>query len=298
MKLFTTLSFFFLLTAALHASAPPSNTAITPSTKVTYQWLDYKITLEKGVAPKKPNVDGMNIETTDRLTVTKGTKAVKELEKRTLTLDSLGYRQFQGDTEPRAYLVVGSHSGGAHCCSGITTFQLTPTFKEVFAFEGDGNVNTKSFAPEAKTYIEITDPAFLYWHGPYATSAFVTIPLEKGPQGLQVCQDCPRQHMDERAIRGLAEKISEDKQLWQNAARMSKTDWPDGFYPGEVVQVVADLTYANKAALAEEFLDRAWPKDSPLKDKFKKDFRELMVKNPYWIPLGKKGYKLPFETQK
>lgn len=105
--------------------------------------------------------------------------------------------------------------------------------------------------------------------------------------------------MDERTIRGLAQKISEDTELWKNAAEQSsRSTWSDGFYPGEVVQVVADLTYGNKAALAEEFLDLAWPKDAPLKDKFKKDFRELMVKNPYWIPLAKKGYKLPFETQK
>lgn len=271
-QVFASVTFLFLSMSTQVVGAPQSSTAASTQ---HMKFEDITVTYLEGEDAQ--------------LKVQRRGKTLLSLKEYRISIALLGYCQFVGDARPQPYLVVLTHGGGAHGPSTLRGFLLKPTFQKVFDVTVDGSIALVKEDPLTHFLVEMSDPAFLYWHSSYAFSAFVPLRLKPGATetGLEISTAHMPQFPQESVVLALAHRFKADETLWHD---------PE-VYPGKVVEQVALLTYANKPALAERFLEEAWPHSHPGKAQFKKEFVELMDKNTYWQVLKRKGYMLPFTVK-
>lgn len=238
----------------------------------------------------KVEVFDRNSETREiaKVKITHKGKVVEEFEEYSINLSMAGYLTFMGEDGMKPYLVFNSWSGGAHCCAGITVYELAPQFKKSFALEIGNNVVMSQAAPDKDYYFQVVDSEFQYWHTSYAESAHILIELQRSKGKFKIIPK--NKIVDEVEILSIAKSIYDNTSYWETI-ELSKNE---PYYPGKLTEEVVNLIYLNKPELALKFIDIAWNPKNPYKEQFKKDLKEKLKSHTYWLQLEEKGYKLPF----
>lgn len=182
-------------------------------------------------------------------------------------------------------LAIEVFSGGAHCCFGYYAFSLGKPFqKMVYMDDIDAQFEVKDMDGDKIYEYTGCDDTFAYWNSGFAGSPMPKVILRYEGDRLYLASDLMRQLVPDSDV--IMEKVGEvrkEMEKFVNSPMRFDSGFPDFYSPlwGNML----DLIYSGWGDKAFEFLDLAWPKQKPEKDKFIAEFKKQLAKSHYWNEL-------------
>ena len=190
-----------------------------------------------------------------------------------------------GDGTPDVALEY--YTGGAHCCSEITFFELGDHVRQLETIDtANDRMTAIGKKPGGGLRFAFAEQAFAYWNINFAQSPMPTVIWEfdkadklvprfdlmrKSAPALAVLK---RKAAAARAKIPLSRYVNPDDNF---------NDWDDAFW-GEML----DLIFTGHEDLAWQYFDMVWPPKKKGKEKFLSDFKELLAQTSYgeWKKTG------------
>jgi len=182
---------------------------------------------------------------------------------------------FDFDGDGHDEIVVGTWTGGAHCCFGAIVLSTFGALKELGTVNfGDGDLNRlRDLDKDGRPEFEMYDWTFGYWHTDFASSPAPRVVVGFRDGRFAAVPELMRND------------LPTDKE-WKTllAARVGADD-PVAWRP------MLALVYSGHGDLAWTLLDAIWPgggpapkdfSDWPSKAAFKSDFLKQLKRSPYW----------------
>jgi len=200
-----------------------------------------------------------------------------------------------GDGQPD--LVISHWSGGAHCCFTFYVFNIGEKFQLVDVIDnGDGDLGKfVDIDNDGVLEFQGNDWSYGYWHECFAASPAPEIILkyQDGKYRLALAlmkKPLPSPEQEETLINEIRKDQSEVlKQIKEDMKTVGQTDadnfaWVknDFVLTSKVWGHMLELIYTGHPNEAWLFLDKIYPKRSPEKDAFIKDFKKKMSESKYW----------------
>ncbi len=170
-------------------------------------------------------------------------------------------------------LVVGTYSGGAHCCAGFSVFEIGTVFREVGFLNSmhDFSSHFEKRAGEKGLLFISSDFPFAYWKTSFNQSPVQNVIFRFCKGRYRLADDLMRKPPPTReTLRQMAQKISAPSADW--------TENP----PPVLWEAMLDLIYTGNAQSAWKLLDMTWPKGLAGKKQFLKEFKERLASGQYW----------------
>lgn len=184
-----------------------------------------------------------------------------------------------GDGRPLA--VLGSYSGGAHCCATLDFVTLddkprraatlalghgdVPEAADLFTdADGDGRIDLRLY-----------DQTFAYWIVSFAESPFTPIVVHWRDGRFRLNPAAMRKPpMTEAALEAAAAVVRGDER------------WTEGQPPPLLWETMLRSIFSGNAADAWALLARAWPPETPGREAFARDFRAKLKTSPWWLDVA------------
>jgi len=179
-------------------------------------------------------------------------------------------RDLTGDGVPE--LIVGTYSGGAHCCTGVLVVSLGETparLGQIDASDSEIAVDDTDAGP----VFRLLDMTFAYWNTSFAGSPApeVLLAWDAEAEAFAPAVDLMRQPPLPAA--DLAALVAEVR---------ADTDWRTRRFPPPTYWgTLLDLLYAGRSAQAERFATDAWGLSDDARGLFLEWFRDQLWQSPY-----------------
>ncbi len=176
-------------------------------------------------------------------------------------------------------VIVGSWSGGAHCCFSFEVFQLGKDFRRLVKLDAkdSGGAHFEDIDHDGKYEFISNDWTFAYWHASFAESPAPTVILRPqkdayGNFGYELALGLMRKSAPSRArLEAIINEIRAEQ------------DWKHRV-PVSLWAAMLNLIYTGNAGLAWDVLDQAWPKEKPGKSGFLGAFCDRLGDSNYFDP--------------
>ncbi|MGC2112206.1 MAG: hypothetical protein WA655_21990 [Candidatus Korobacteraceae bacterium] len=178
-------------------------------------------------------------------------------------------------------VLVGSWSGGAHCCFGFQVLQLGKEFKVLATLDAkdSGGAHFEDINHDAKYEFIADDWAFAYWHTSFAESPAPTVILRpKAEENSYV-----EYHL---ALDLMSKPAPTRAQLDSTIASIKSDEAWDKDVPPVLWRAMLDLIYTGHPDLAWEIWDQSWPAKKPGKAGFLGAFCERLSTSDYFYDLS------------
>ena len=187
-------------------------------------------------------------------------------------------------------VIVGSYSGGAHCCYEFHVYSLGITAKDTGELPGDDTQCVLAdLLGDGKYEAVGVDWIFSYWNAASAFSPAEVVILNPGKNGYTLAPDLMRTSAPSAsAFQALVNECQ--KEIPDDLPK----DKPFGITP-TIWKNMLPLIYSGHSDLAWKLLDKVWPagmrgnfedKKVPMtKDAFRKAFLEQLSASAYWAGL-------------
>jgi hypothetical protein len=179
-------------------------------------------------------------------------------------------------------LVVYEFTGGAHCCSEVSVFELGSSVKKIALIEGlhsppefvdlDGDS-----LPEVILY----DWTFAYWNTSFANSPAIDVILKYKGRKYEMAFDLMRKP-----------SLPNDD-LHRLAGEIKALEWWGNYPPVELWCEMLDLIYTGNMSQAWDLVELSWPSGIYPKELFLSPFKAQLQTSLFWKDVQKlnKGKK-------
>jgi len=185
-----------------------------------------------------------------------------------------------GDGSPD--VMLDYYSGGAHCCTTYYFIELPKSGPVAVRSVDTGNAGMMPIGknPKGGLRFETADNAWAYWNMSFAGSPMPSVILEfkdgeAVPNFALMKKPAPSTAVLKRKAAAARKKISDAPYTGEFG------EFEDAFW-SEMI----DLIFTGHEDLAWTYFDMVWPKAKPGKEKFLKDFKEVLG-NSYYAEKGK-----------
>jgi len=185
-----------------------------------------------------------------------------------------------GGRDPQ--VLIGSWSGGAHCCFKFRLLELGSKFRklaELDAADGD-YAHFEDLDKDGKYEFVGNDCTFAYWETSFAESPAPKVILrpttdKEGRVEYRLATDLmQRPAPPPEETRKLVAKIK------------SNDEWSDGV-PSALWSAILDFIYSGHPDLAWQIWNETWPESKPAKGGFLGAFCDRLTQSPYFFELTK-----------
>ena len=179
-------------------------------------------------------------------------------------------------------VILGSWSGGAHCCYKFVLLELGTKFRklaELDAADGDYS-HFEDLDKDGKYEFVTNDRTFAYWETSFAESPAPKIILraqtdKEGRVEYRLAMDLMETRA--RSPEELRKRIDKIK---------SNEEWSDGV-PPDLWSAMLDFIYSGHADLAWRTWNEAWPENKAAKGGFLGAFCDRLTRSPYFFDITK-----------
>jgi hypothetical protein len=178
-------------------------------------------------------------------------------------------------------VIVGSWSGGAHCCFSFRVFQLGNDFRLLANLDAkdSGGAHFEDIDHDGKHEFVANDWTFAYWHASFAESPAPKVILRPGA-------DKYGNFEYKLALELMRKPAPSQAELNTTINKIkSQPEWKE-HVPPSLWAVMLDMIYTGNASLAWEVLDQSWPKEKPGKRGFLGAFCERLSDSEYFFELS------------
>jgi len=194
------------------------------------------------------------------------------------------------DSAPAPQLVIGSYSGGAHCCFAYDIVSLGKSFAADAIDSADSPISLMGLGDGDTPDITYSDMAFAYWNTSFAQSPAGQVRLTWDKDRYRLVDagaGTQPQPSDAVLAAWQAEMTAAIKAL--PSPYVSIADQNNGKEGPQLDPVIwshlIDLIYAGYAEMAVDLFNKAWPNEIPGKDVFWKDFvTQMQQGSVLWVP--------------
>ncbi len=180
-----------------------------------------------------------------------------------------------GNGEPN--VIVGTYSGGAHCCYGYMIFEAGKHFRLIDEiYSGDYPIGLLELDGTPGLEIIKNDGKFAYWKAPFASSPAPRVILKFDGSEYRINTALMRAPpMSEAIMKETAISVGQ-RANWDRSK----------MYPlnSDLWGVMLDLIYSGNADQAHDFLDMAWPSERGDKEEFAREFFGCILRESHYWP--------------
>ena len=156
-------------------------------------------------------------------------------------------------------LIVGSWTGGAHCCFDYRIFSLGPKFRLFGIINGlDSHFSFKDLDGDGACEAIGYDCNFRYWHEcfAYSPAPLVILSLKNGK--IELAKAMMKQNrLSEKDFESLAKPL--EFQMIVNPSKLAKVPPRSVFINSKLWSAMLNLIYAGNGAQAWQLFDKVWP---------------------------------------
>jgi len=178
-------------------------------------------------------------------------------------------------------VIVGSWSGGAHCCYKFEVLQLGKEFRVVAELDAQdsGGAHFEDIDHDGKYEFVANDWAFAYWRTSFAESPAPKIILRP----IAGTNDSDPYHL---ALDLMRKPAPSQTEFESKIAKIKSDEEWNHHVPPALWGGMLELIYSGHADLAWELFDRAWPSKKPGKYGFLGAFCERLSNSHYVYDLS------------
>ena len=185
-----------------------------------------------------------------------------------LPLPAGAVRDLTGDGTPE--LVVGTWSGGAHCCRSYAVVSLGETPRLLGVIDTQDSELRVEVGADGVPMLVHHDFAFAYWNESFAGSPAPRVVLTW--DGERFAPDPDRMTEPPLPAGDFSRLVAETR---------ADAAWASAFPPSAYWGTLLDLLYAGRSAQAAAFARDAWPGDALGRAVFLRWFSDQLSQSPY-----------------
>ncbi len=189
------------------------------------------------------------------------------------------------DKDGSADAVVGSFSGGMHCCYSYQVLSFAPKFRAGATLDG-GESPLEVVGDGPNVVFKGTDGVLGYWHSDFASSVFSDVYLQVSGDSVSLAEAWMKYPPSEDELAKMKAESA--------AAFASKENWmqsPENgeppYAPRVLMQHVVKLIYTGNGAQALALLKDTWKGEAAKPKAIATDLLTQLSKSAYWEDLKK-----------